>query len=368
MSSNGNEPASKRTKSVSGIVDIAEAAVKKYPKSAIEIALQFLNETIPEFCSQDNDRLVKIGRNIVSLVDMKKEEDITLLEAGLNLILEECRLLLDTDMKVPKVRFGKTELQMPIITIGCMRFQQQWGRAIDRMDQVYSDCQENLRQILRRAILKHGINHIETAYGYGSSQLQLGVVLKQMMLSGEIKREDLIVQTKVGPREDVKDFREMMEECFERLQVDYIDMFAFHGLNGMWQWDWMFTGDDNCWNVIQEYKALGKIRHIGFSTHGPSDVIRKYIATEKFDYVNIHHHFCGSYTASGDGAHMLGNAPNVRLAKKLDMGGKSQPPRFPNFLEKEYLLTNSTLDLLLLQFPLSVYWTREAKSTNHRGN
>eukprot|EP00977_Amphora_coffeiformis_P029092 scaffold38688_cov176-Amphora_coffeaeformis.AAC.1 len=247
------------------------------------------------------------------------KQDISL-EAGLNLILEECRLLLDTDIKVPKVRFGKTELKMPIITIGCMRFQQQWGRAIDCMDQVYSDCQQNLLQILRRAILKHGINHIETAYGYGSSQLQLGVALKQMMLGGEIKREDLILQTKVGPQKNVKDFREMMEECFERLQVDYIDMFAFHGLNGMWQWDWMFAGDDNCWNVIQEYKAAGKIRHIGFSTHGPSDVIRKYIATEKFDYVNIHHHFCGSYTASGDGDHMLGNAPNVRLAKKLDMG------------------------------------------------
>ncbi len=26
--------------------------------------------------------------------------------------------------QVPKVRFGKTELQMPIATLGCMRFQQ----------------------------------------------------------------------------------------------------------------------------------------------------------------------------------------------------------------------------------------------------
>lgn len=315
-----DEPATKRTKSSSAsIADIAEAAVAKYPKSAIEIALEFLKETLPRFCATDNDRLVKIGRNIQSLVDMKEEIS---LEAGLNLILEECQHLMETDIKVPKVRFGKTELEMPIVTIGCMRFQQQWGRKIDCMDQVYSDCQENLVEILRRAILKYGINHIETAWGYGSSQLQLGVALKQMMLNGEIKREDLIIQTKVGPREDVKAFREMMEECFERLQVDCIDMFAFHGLNGSWQWDWMFGGEDNCWNVIQEYKAAGKIRHIGFSTHGPADLIHKFIATEKFDYVNIHHHFCGSYTASGDGAHMLGNAPNVRLAKKLDMGGK----------------------------------------------
>jgi len=312
-----DEPTSKRSKRSKS--SIAEAAVAKFPKSAIEIALEFLKETLPEFCAESNDRLVKIGRNIASLVAMKEEVS---LEAGLNLILEECQHLLQTDIKVPKVRFGKTELEMPILTIGCMRFQQQWGRSINCMNQVYSNCQENLVEILRRAILKYGINHIETAYGYGSSQLQLGVALKQMMLSGEIKREDLIIQTKVGPRADTKEFREMLEECFERLQVDYLDMFAFHGLNGDWQWDMMFEGEDNCWNVIQEYKAAGKIRHIGFSTHGPSDVIYKFIATEKFDYVNIHHHFCGSYTASGDGATKEGNAVCVRLANKLDMGGE----------------------------------------------
>ncbi len=303
---------------MSTIADIAEMAAAKYPNSAIEIALEFLKETYPVFCRESNDRLVKIGRNIASLVSMKEEIS---LEAGLELLLEECKHLTETNIKVPKVRFGKTELQMPIITIGCMRFQQQWGRSIDRMDQVYSDCQENLVGILRDAILKYGINHIETAWGYGSSQLQLGVALKQMMLSGEVKREDLIIQTKVGPRPDTKEFRDMLDEGFERLQVDYIDMFAFHGLNGEWQWDWMFAGEDNCWNVVQEYKAAGKIRHIGFSTHGPSDLIYKLIATEKFDYVNIHHHFCGSYTASGDGPDKQGNTQCVRLAKKLDMGG-----------------------------------------------
>ena len=319
--------------SPSRMMQLAEAAVAKYPKSAIEIALEFLKDTFPAFCCAENDRLVKIGRNIASLVAMKEE---TSLEAGLCLILEECRHLLETDIQVPKVRFGKTELQMPIVTLGCMRFQQQWGRAIDNMDQVYSDCQENLLQILRRAIVKYGINHIETAWGYGSSQLQLGVALKQMMMNGEIKREDLIIQTKVGPREDLKEFREMVDECFERLQVDYVDMFAFHGLNGLWQWDWMFEGEDNCWKVIQEYKAAGKIGHIGFSTHGPSDLIHKFIATEKFDYVNIHHHFCGSYTATGDGAHMLGNAPNVLLANKLDMGGQWRTNTV--LLESEFLV------------------------------
>jgi hypothetical protein len=298
---------------------LAEAAVASYPKSAIEIALAFLSKVLPKYCGESNDRLVKVGRNIVSLLDMKDDEPSV--EAGLRLLVEECTHVLETDIQVPKVRFGKTELQMPILTVGCMRFQQQWGRTIACMDQVYSDCQQNLVDLLRAAIVKYGINHIETAWGYGSSQLQLGVALQQLMMTGEVKREDLIIQTKVGPRQDPKEFREQLDECFHRLKVDYVDLFAFHGLNGDWQLDWMFAGQDNCWNVVQEYVVAGKIRHVGFSTHGPSDFIYELIESGKFDYVNIHHHFCGSYTASGDGPDKSGNARCVRLANKLDMGG-----------------------------------------------
>jgi predicted aldo/keto reductase-like oxidoreductase len=90
---------------------------------------------------------------------------------------------------------------MPIVTLGCMRFQQQWGASISQMNQVYTDCQDNLLSILRQA-LAYGINHIETARGYGCSELQLGVALKQLMMTGEVKREDLIIQTKVPPKED----------------------------------------------------------------------------------------------------------------------------------------------------------------------
>jgi hypothetical protein len=301
------------------IVDIAESAVAKFASSDIEVALEFLSKTVPAFCAESNDRLVKVGRCVRGLVDMKEETD---LEKGLGLVIEECSLLVQPGgIKVPKVRFGKTELQMPIVTLGCMRFQQKWGPTVENMNMVYSDCQQNLVDILKRAILDFGINHLETARGYGSSELQLGCALKQLFMTNVIKREDLIIQSKVPCAADAKVFRENLETTFKNLQVDYLDLFAFHGLNGEWQWDSLFGGDENCWTVIQEYKNAGKIRHIGFSTHGPTDFIYKAIETEKFDYVNLHHQFCGSYTASGDGDNGTGNIKCLRLMKKLDMGG-----------------------------------------------
>jgi diketogulonate reductase-like aldo/keto reductase len=340
-------PDSKRPKS--SLVETAEAAIAKYPDSDVEIALEFLKEVLPSFCKESNDRLVKMGRSLKSLISLKESVP---LQSCIENLVEECQILTQTDIKVPKVRFGKTELQMPIVSLGCMRFQQQWGDKITNMNMVGSDCQgmsrvtssfvrhlcdiwshslsllatgiiiDNLVAILKHAILDFGINHIEAARGYGSSELQLGVALKQLYASTDIKREDLIIQSKVPSDKNVDEFRRRMELTFRNLQVDYLDLFAFHGFNGEWQWEWMFGGEDNCWNVIQEYKAAGKIRHVGFSTHGPNELISRAIETDKFDYVNLHHHFCGSYTASGDGPNGTGNLKCLRLMKERDMGGK----------------------------------------------
>lgn len=102
--------------------------------------------------------------------------------------------------KVPTVRYGRTGIQMPVVTLGCMRFQQSWnrgGKAVTSPEQVEKDCQDNLVNILKYAI-RCGVNHIETAKGYGCSEMQIGLALKTLFEEGFCKREDLIIQTKGG--------------------------------------------------------------------------------------------------------------------------------------------------------------------------
>lgn len=69
-------------------------------------------------------------------------------------------------------------------------------------------------------------------------------------------------------------------------------------------------------------KKEGKIKHIGFSTHGSGEVITKLIDSEEFEFVNLHYHYFGSYHAEGTpnpyGGH--GNAASVKRALELDMG------------------------------------------------
>ena len=202
-----------------------------------------------------------------------------------------------------------------------MRFQQEWGPRVANMNMVSSDCQDNLVRILKRAICDFGINHIETARGYGSSELQLGVALKQLFDTGVVQRQDLVIQTKVGACATAKEFRETLEKSFSLLKVDYIDLFAFHGLNMPHHYDWVFNNGENgnCIDVVREFVAAGKIRHVGFSTHGPEDLIRKLIETDAFSYVNLHYTYFGSYTTTGYGP-SKGNLDNIRLLNEKDMG------------------------------------------------
>ena len=94
-------------------------------------------------------------------------------------------------------RFGKTELQMPVFSCGGMRYQHKWSDV--PWSEVPNEGQKNLEATIHCAV-EVGINHIETARGYGSSEMQLGPVLKQFPL------EKLIVQTKVVPFENPKKF------------------------------------------------------------------------------------------------------------------------------------------------------------------
>lgn len=178
-------------------------------------------------------------------------------------------------------RFGKTGLQMPVYSAGCMRSMQSWND----INQESIDNKEQERQlaILERAIA-HGINHIETARGYGSSERQLGAILPHF------KRQDLIIQTKVVPADDPKVFAGNVEDSLDRMQLDFVDLFAFHGINDFHSL-WQVCRPGGCLSAARRLQQQGKLRWIGFSGHGFSEVIRDAICHERdggFDYINIH--------------------------------------------------------------------------------
>lgn len=173
-------------------------------------------------------------------------------------------------------RFGKTEYQIPVITCGGMRFQQGWKDD----DPISDESQRNVEACVRRA-WELGVNHFETARGYGTSEYQLGKVLP------DLPRDRIYVQTKVGPSKDVRKFVDTFEKSMALLRLDYIDLFSFHGINDDESLDAALV----CLDTAQRWKREGRIRDIGFSTHGGAEIVRKAIQTDAFEHVNLHWYF-----------------------------------------------------------------------------
>lgn len=175
-------------------------------------------------------------------------------------------------------RFGRTELLMPVFSCGGMRYQYKWQDL--PLSEIPNDNQQNLEATIRRSI-ELGINHIETARYYGTSEIQLGQILPKL------PREKLIIQTKIPPEADRKVFRDNFEKSLRNLNLDYVDLLGLHGINTPELLDYSIR-DNGCLEEAKKLQEEGKVRFIGFSTHAPTDIIIKTIQTNQFDYVNLH--------------------------------------------------------------------------------
>lgn len=214
-------------------------------------------------------------------------------------------------------RFGRTELKMPVFSCGGMRYQYKWQDI--PLWQIPRNNQENLEATIRHSV-ELGINHIETARGYGSSEAQLGKILPTF------PREELIVQTKVSPKADAKEFQRDFEKSLRNLRLDYVDLLGIHGINNVELLDYC-TRPNGCLDVVRKLQAQGKVKFIGFSTHGATDIIIQAINTNQFDYVNLHWYYINQANWAAIAAatrHDMG----VFIISPSDKGGKLyQPPQ-----------------------------------------
>jgi uncharacterized protein len=196
-------------------------------------------------------------------------------------------------------RFGRTEIQMPVFSCGGMRYQYKWQDV--PIAEVPAENQRNLEATIRRS-LALGINHIETARFYGSSEAQLGQILPQL------DRSALTFQTKIAPTANPQDFLDNFHKSLSLLHLDYVDLLGIHGINNQELLDCTMR-PGGCLQIAQDLQRSGLVKHIGFSTHAPLDIICQTIATDQFDYVNLHWYYINQF-----------NWPAIQAATAHDMG------------------------------------------------
>lgn len=191
---------------------------------------------------------------------------------------------------------------MSVLTFGAMRSMITWNEKIP--GNITEETEVKLSQLVQTA-LDHGINHLETAHGYGSSEYELGRILPRF------KRKELIVQTKVSPEDDPQTFIDKIMLSLNHLQLDSIDLLAIHGIND-YKSLWQSCRKNGCLQAARKLQEKGIIGHIGFSGHGPVDVILEAVNFEEyggFDYVNLHWYYIFDI-----------NRPVIQRAKEKDLG------------------------------------------------
>jgi uncharacterized protein len=151
--------------------------------------------------------------------------------------------------------------------------------------------------------VSRGINHLETARGYGQSETYLGLALQREL---PLKRSELYVTTKLPPTADRALMAQWIDDSLERLQLDYIDCLAIHGINTWEHLDWVRNG---CYEAVAAAIDSGKVKHIGFSTHGSLELVLAAIETRLFEFVNLHYYYFFQRLA-----------PAIALASQYDMG------------------------------------------------
>jgi uncharacterized protein len=168
-------------------------------------------------------------------------------------------------------RFGKTNLCLSVFSLGTMR---------------YLSVPENAWQTVHNAIAL-GINHLETARNYGKSEEYLG---SAVALGLPVPRSQVYITTKIPPTADADTMRRCIYESLQKLNIDYLDCLGIHGINTREHLDWVKT-KGGCMKAVEEARADCKIRHVGFSTHAPLEIILEAIDTDFFDFVNLHYYY-----------------------------------------------------------------------------
>ncbi|MDA3963201.1 MAG: aldo/keto reductase [Planctomycetota bacterium] len=197
-------------------------------------------------------------------------------------------------------RFGKTEREISVITLGGMRYLHGWEQP---RDEVPTDMLEQAVNVTRLA-LDAGVNHIETAYGYGKSEHCYGKVLNEEL---QIPRDSYHLMTK-GGAQTADDIKRMVDEQLAALQTDHIDLYGWHGINTA-EIQQSACASGGPVEELLKLKEQGVIGSVGFSTHGPVDVICRAVETGLFDFVNLHYYYF-----------FQRNWPAVALAAARDMG------------------------------------------------
>lgn len=133
---------------------------------------------------------------------------------------------------------------------------------------------EELVRDMTKYAMDNGVNYFDTAFPYhgGHSEVVMGKVL------GEYPRDSYYLATKYPGHQISSSYNpaEIFEEQLRKCGVDYFDFYLLHNVYE----NSMDVYLDPKWGIIdyfKEQKRLGRIKHLGFSTHAKLESLEQFL-------------------------------------------------------------------------------------------
>ncbi|MDR1766236.1 MAG: aldo/keto reductase [Lachnospiraceae bacterium] len=169
-------------------------------------------------------------------------------------------------------KMEKLGIEVSLLGFGCMRFPTTKDGAIDEVE---------AGQMLKKAYAA-GVNYFDTAYPYhgGKSEVVLGKTM------ADLPRDSFYMATKlpVWKLKETSDVLEVFNEQLGRLQTDYVDFYLLHSMDA----ERLETVEKlGILPILEDLKAKGAIRHLGFSFHDEYPVFEKIARMHDWDFCQI---------------------------------------------------------------------------------
>jgi aryl-alcohol dehydrogenase-like predicted oxidoreductase len=164
---------------------------------------------------------------------------------------------------IEKRPFGRTGHQSTVTLFG--------AAALARASQADADRALDV-------LLRHGVNHIDTAEGYGDSELRIGPWMAR-------HRKDFFLATKTRSRTG-PEARENIHRSLERLRVDHVDLIQLHSLGHPDDWD-VAMGPGGALEAAVEARRQGLVRFIGVTGHGWTIPAMHRRSLARFDFDSV---------------------------------------------------------------------------------
>ncbi len=210
-------------------------------------------------------------------------------------------------------QFGRLPFRVSALGFGAMRLPTKEG-GIDEAEAI---------RMIRRAI-DQGVNYIDTAYPYhdGKSEGCVG----RALAGGYREKVKLATKLPSWLVHSPEDFSRFLDEQLLRLQVDKVDFYLLHSLNGE---TWIRLRDLGVLGWAEKELARGRVGHLAFSFHGDDKSFRQIIDAYDWPMCQVQYNFMDAKSGPGtEGVRYAADKGVAVVVMEPLRGGKlvSPPP------------------------------------------